>query len=278
MIELKTPTELDAVAAAGTIVADVLGAVRAHAAPGVTTAELDALAADLIAATGARPSFLDYHPDWAPMPYPAVLCTSVNDAVVHGIPGRERLRSGDLLSVDLAVHLDGWCADAAFSTVVGRAEPEDMALVETTERALAAGIAAAVPGAKMGDVAHAIGAVARAAGYGLLADHGRTRGGPVDARVAERAQRGAAGPRTDAAAGAGARARADAHRRWPGRLRSRPRRLDDPHGRRQPCGARRAHDHDQRGRHAGCDGRPPDVLRAGNCGRELTAPRGRLRA
>jgi methionyl aminopeptidase len=172
MIELKTPTELDAVAAAGTIVADVLGAVRAHAAPGVTTGELDALAADLIAATGARPSFLDYHPDWAPMPYPAVLCTSVNDAVVHGIPGRGRLRSGDLLSVDLAVHLDGWCADAAFSTVVGRAGPVDVALVETTERALAAGIAAAVPGAKMGDVAHAIGTVARAAGYGLLADHG----------------------------------------------------------------------------------------------------------
>jgi methionyl aminopeptidase len=101
-----------------------------------------------------------------------VLCTSVNDAVVHGIPGRERLRSGDLLSVDLAVHLDGWCADAAFSMVVGRAEPEDVALVETTERALAAGVAAAVPGAKMGDVAHAIGTVARAAGYGLLADHG----------------------------------------------------------------------------------------------------------
>jgi methionyl aminopeptidase len=172
MIELKTPTELDAVTAAGKIVADVLGAVREHAAPGVSTRQLDELAADLITSSGARPSFLDYHPSWAPMPYPAVLCTSVNDAVVHGIPGRERLRPGDLLSVDLAVHLDGWCADAAFSTVVGQAAPEDLALIETTERAPTAGIAAAVPGARMGDVAHAIGTVARAGGYGLLADHG----------------------------------------------------------------------------------------------------------
>jgi methionyl aminopeptidase len=176
MIELKTPTELDAVAAAGRIVADVLGGVREHVAPGVTTRELDDIAADLIAGTGARPSFVDYHPSWAPTPYPAVLCTSVNDAVVHGIPGRRRLRAGDLLSIDLAVHLDGWCADAAFSTVVGRAaseaDPDDVALIETTERALAAGIAAAVPGARMGDIAHAIGTVARAAGYGLLADHG----------------------------------------------------------------------------------------------------------
>jgi methionyl aminopeptidase len=172
MIEMKTPAEMDAVAAAGKIVADVLGAVRAHAAPGVTTHELDTLAADLIADSGARPSFIGYHPSWAPMPYPGVLCTSVNDAVVHSIPGRQPLRPGDLLSVDLAVHLDGWCADAAFSTVVGPADPQDVALIETTERALAAGIAAAVPGAKMGDVAHAIGTVAREAGYGLLADHG----------------------------------------------------------------------------------------------------------
>ena len=172
MIELKTASEVDACEAAGKIVADVLTAVRAHVAPGVTTGELDALAADLIADAGAVPSFLGYHPGWAPVPYPGVICTSVNDAVVHGIPGRDRVRRGDVLSVDLAVHLDGWCADAAFSTVVGDGDPRDAAMVETAERALAAGIAAAVPGARMGDVAHAIGSVARAAGYGLLADHG----------------------------------------------------------------------------------------------------------
>jgi methionyl aminopeptidase len=91
---------------------------------------------------------------------------------VHGIPGRERLRRGDILSIDLAVHLDGWCADAAFSTLVGGGDPRDAAMIETAERALAAGIAAAVAGARLGDIAHAIGTVARAGGYGLLDDHG----------------------------------------------------------------------------------------------------------
>jgi methionyl aminopeptidase len=173
MIELKTASEVEACEAAGKIVADVLTAVRAHAAPGVTTGELDTLAADLIADAGAIPSFLDYHPSWAPVPYPGVICASINDAVVHGIPGRERVRRGDVLSVDLAVHLDGWCADAAFSTVVGgTGDPRDAALIETAERALAAGIAAAVAGARLGDIAHAIGTVARAGGYGLLDDHG----------------------------------------------------------------------------------------------------------
>ncbi|MGH3615091.1 MAG: type I methionyl aminopeptidase [Pseudonocardia sp.] len=172
MIELKTRGELDAVEAAGTIVGDVLTAVAGKAAPGVTSHDLDGIAADLIAGTGARPSFLGYHPSFAPSPYPAVLCASVNDAVVHAIPSRQPLRAGDLLSVDLAVHLDGWCADAAFSMVVGPAGPEDLALIATCERALAAGVAAAVPGARLGDVANAIGTVGRAAGYGLLADHG----------------------------------------------------------------------------------------------------------
>jgi methionyl aminopeptidase len=172
MIELKTASELDAVEAAGKIVADVLTAVRAAAQPGISTRELDELAADLIAGAGALPSFLGYRPSWAPVPYPGVICASVNDAVVHGIPGRARLRSGDLLSVDLAVHLDGWCADAAFSTVVGTAAQPDVTLIETTEQALAAGIAAAVPGARMGDVAHAIETVGRSAGYGLLENHG----------------------------------------------------------------------------------------------------------
>jgi methionyl aminopeptidase len=172
MIELKTASEVDACAAAGKIVADVLTAVRAHAKPGVTTGELDRLAADLIADAGATPSFLGYHPSWAPTPYPGVICASVNDAIVHGIPGKQRLRPGDLLSVDLAVHLDGWCADAAFSTVIGEGAPEDVALIETAERALAAGIAAAQAGARLGDIAHAIGTVVRGGGYGLLADHG----------------------------------------------------------------------------------------------------------
>jgi methionyl aminopeptidase len=173
VIELKTPGEIDAIAAAGAVVASVLAAVRAKAAPGVSPRELDAMASDMIADAGAVSSFRGYRPNWAPCPYPAVTCISVNDAVVHGIPGPEPLDPGDLLSVDFAVHLDGWCADAAFSTVVGEAqEPRDLALIDATERALAAGIAAARPGAKLGDIGHAIGSVARAAGFGMLADHG----------------------------------------------------------------------------------------------------------
>lgn len=173
MIELKTPAEVERIAAAGRVVAEILADLRAKAQPGVTPRDLDELARERIAAAGAVSSFLGYHPRWAPGPYPAVICASVNDAVVHGIPGRKPLRAGDLLSIDFAVHLDGWCADAAFSMVVGEpADPKDVALIETTERALAAGIAAAVPGARIGDIAHAIGSVARSAGYGLLADHG----------------------------------------------------------------------------------------------------------
>jgi methionyl aminopeptidase len=172
VIELKSPGELDAIEAAGAVVGSVLAAVGKQAAIGVSPHELNELAADLIAEAGARPTFLGYHPGSAPYPYPAVICASVNDAVVHGIPARTPLCDGDLLSVDLAVHLDGWCADAAFSTVVGTARNGDLDLIETTERALRAGIAAAVPGARLGDVAHAIGTVVRAGGYGLLAHHG----------------------------------------------------------------------------------------------------------
>lgn len=172
MTVLKTPSEIDAIDAAGTVVASVLAAVRAAAAPGVTPRSLDEMASDLLEAAGAVSSFRGYHPQWAPGPYPAVLCVSVDDAVVHGIPSGDPLADGALLSVDFAVHLDGWCADAAFSTVVGTPSAPDQAVIDTAERALAAGIAAAVPGARMGDVAHAIGTVARRAGYGMLADHG----------------------------------------------------------------------------------------------------------
>lgn len=155
------------------MVAAVLAAVRAEAAPGVSPHELDLLASDLIDAAGAMSSFRGYHPNWAPTPYPGVICTSVNDVVVHGIPAATPLGPGDLLSVDLAVHLDGWCADAAFSTVVGgEPDPRDLALIAAAERALHAGIAAARPGARLGDVAHAIGRVGRASGFGMLADHG----------------------------------------------------------------------------------------------------------
>jgi methionyl aminopeptidase len=173
VIELKTPGEIDAMAAAGRVVATVLSTLREKAAPEVSPHDLDMVARDMIADAGATSSFIGYQPSWSPTPYPAVICASVNDAVVHGIPDRTPLAPGDLLSVDFAVHLDGWCADAAFSVVVGAApDPRDLALVAATERALDDGIAAARPGARLGDVGHAIAGVARRGRYGLLADHG----------------------------------------------------------------------------------------------------------
>lgn len=160
MVELKTPGELQAMREAGRVVARALQAVAGHAAPGVPVAELDELAATVIREAGAEPAFLGYRPSFAPTPYPAVICVSVNDAIVHGIPGRDRLRDGDLLSVDCGAYLDGWAGDSAFSITVGTPRPADQALIDTTRRALEAGIAAAAPGNRLGDIGHAIHTVA----------------------------------------------------------------------------------------------------------------------
>jgi methionyl aminopeptidase len=172
MVELKTEAEIEAMAAAGAVVAEALRAVIEHATPGRTTADLDKVAADVLARHGAGSPFLNYHPSWAPSPFPAVLCTSVNDAVVHGVPNGEVLSDGDLVSVDFGATLRGWCGDAARSFIVGTPRPQDAALIAATDAALAAGIAAVRPGNTLGDVGHAIGKVARGAGYGMLADHG----------------------------------------------------------------------------------------------------------
>lgn len=172
MLELKTPAEIDAMREAGRLVARVLAAIERHAAVGVSLRELDELASDMIADAGAKSSFLHYQPDFASSPYPAVICASVNDAIVHGIPDDYLLADGDLLSVDFGAYADGWCGDAAISLVVGNGTRADTDLIDTTRRGLEAGIAAAAPGNTIGDVAHAVGAIGRAAGYGILADHG----------------------------------------------------------------------------------------------------------
>ncbi|MHC9295081.1 type I methionyl aminopeptidase [Mycobacterium sp. LTG2003] len=172
MAELKTKDQIEAMAAAGAVVAEALRAVAAIAAPGRTTADLDRVAAEVLASHGATSPFLNYHPRWAPSPFPAVLCVSVNDAVVHGVPNGQVLADGDLVSVDFGAILNGWCGDAARSFVVGTARPADTALIEATDAALAAGIAAARPGNTLGDIGNAIASVARGAGFGRLADHG----------------------------------------------------------------------------------------------------------
>jgi len=172
VVEVKSPAEVDAMRAAGRVVAAALAAVRESAAVGVALRELDAVAREVLAGAGARSTFLDYQPRFAPVPFPAVLCTSVNDAALHGIPTAYRLRDGDVLSVDFGAEVDGWAADAAETVIVGTARPEDARLVAATRAALEAGIAAARPGNRIGDVSVAIGAVARGAGYGVNTDFG----------------------------------------------------------------------------------------------------------
>ncbi|MEU1308136.1 type I methionyl aminopeptidase [Streptomyces cinnamoneus] len=172
MVEIKTDEALAAMREAGRVVGRALAAVQEAAAVGVTLQELDGVARDVLAGAGATSPFLGYRPSFAPVPFPAVICASVNDAVVHGIPDGYRLRDGDLVSIDCGAVLDGWAGDAAISFTVGTPDPADLALIETTRQALDAGIAAAVVGNRVGDISHAIGGVARAARRGLPADLG----------------------------------------------------------------------------------------------------------
>jgi methionyl aminopeptidase len=172
VVEIKTPREIQAMRAAGRVVAQVLAAVRDRAQAGVRLAELDEVARGVLALAGASSPFLGYQPRFAPVPFPAVICTSVNDAALHGIPGRYRLAGGDLLSVDCGAVLDGWAADAALSFTIGPPGPPDARLIAVTEDALRAGIAAAVPGGRLGDISAAVGAAGRAAGYGVCTDFG----------------------------------------------------------------------------------------------------------
>jgi methionyl aminopeptidase len=172
-IEYKTPDQVRRMRRAGLVVADVHAAVRAAVAVGVTTSELDAVAADVIRAAGATSSFLGYEG------YPATICVSVNDEVIHGIPGERVLRPGDVVSVDAGAVVDGWHGDAAFSVVLpgpdgDAADPADVALVDTTERAMWAGIAALAGGGRLDEVGSAVEDVAEAAEggpYGIVEDY-----------------------------------------------------------------------------------------------------------
>jgi methionyl aminopeptidase len=172
MVILKSDAEIAVMREAGRVVARALAAVAEAARPGVRLVDLDELAADVMAKHDATPSFLGYHPAWAPIPYPGVLCLSVNDAIVHGIPDGRVLRDGDLLSIDCGASLDGYHGDAAITIGVGDLDTDATRLVGTTVAALDAGVAALRPGARLGDVSHAIESVARAGGYGLPAGLG----------------------------------------------------------------------------------------------------------
>ncbi len=172
MIELRTPAEIDAMRPAGRFVAEVLATLRADTTVGTNLLTIDKRAHEMIRKAGAESCYIDYHPSFGASPFGKVICTSVNDAVLHGLPHDYALRDGDLVSLDFAVSVDGWVADSAVSFVVGTPRDEDLALIDTTERALDAAIGAAVAGGRIGDISHAIAEVAHADGYSINTDFG----------------------------------------------------------------------------------------------------------
>ncbi|MET7634130.1 type I methionyl aminopeptidase [Streptomyces sp. NPDC005133] len=172
MVEIKADAALDAMREAGRVVARALAAAREAAGVGESLRELDEAARSVLAEAGAGSPFLGYRPSFAPVAFPAVICTSVNDAVSHGIPTGYRLRDGDLVSIDCGAQLDGWTGDAAITFTVGTPRPGDLDLIDATQQALDAGIAAAQVGSRIGDISHAIDTVARKAGCGMPADFG----------------------------------------------------------------------------------------------------------
>jgi len=172
VIELRTPTQIEQMRPAGRFVADVLLALQERADVGVNLLELDELAHQMIKDRGAESCYIDYHPSFGASPFGKVLCTSVNDAVLHGLPHDYELQDGDLLSVDFAASVDGWVSDSALSVVVGTPRQEDLDLIETTTRALEAGVAAARPGNRIGDISAAIAAVAHGKGLKINTQFG----------------------------------------------------------------------------------------------------------
>ena len=173
MIEILNPTELAKARLSGALVADILQALKNRCAVGTNLLEIDKWAKAMILEAGAESCYVDYAPSFGRGPFGHYICTGVNDAVLHGLPRDYALADGDLLTLDLAVLLDGIAADSAISFIVGATQPADsVAMIAATERALSAGIAAAKPGARIGDISHAIGEVLSAAGYQVNTDFG----------------------------------------------------------------------------------------------------------
>ena len=166
MIEYFTPREIEAMRPAGEFVAGVLATLESEITVGMNLLDIDARAHELIRQRGATSCYIDYHPSFGASPFGHVICTSVNDAVLHGLPHDYTLTNGDLLSIDFAVSVDGWVADSARSFIVGdRHDPADQKIIDTTAEALAAAIAVAHPGKKLGDISATIGDIARREGY-----------------------------------------------------------------------------------------------------------------
>jgi methionyl aminopeptidase len=206
VIELKTPAEIDKMAVTGEFVAQTLATLSGEVRPGVNLMQLEHHARTLVADRGATSCYWDYAPSFGRGPFRNVICLSVNDAVLHGMPRDYLLGDGDVLTLDFAVSIDGWVADSAVTVIVGDGTGDntadggvdgdraaDEALVDSTRRALDAGIAAAVPGGRLGDVSAAIGDVAAEAGYRVNVEfggHGLGRTMHEDPHVPNRGRRG----------------------------------------------------------------------------------------
>ena len=172
MLELKTPREVAAMGVTGTFIWGLLDDLAQRAEPGVNLLELEERARELIKERGAESCYWDYAPSFGRGPFRNVICLSVNDAVLHGLPHDYVLRDGDVLTMDIAVSIDGWVADSARTVIVGVPRDEDKRLIEATERALEAGIAAAVGGNRLGDISAAIGGVVTDYGYVVNTEFG----------------------------------------------------------------------------------------------------------
>ncbi|PZS17581.1 MAG: type I methionyl aminopeptidase, partial [Pseudonocardiales bacterium] len=167
-IELKTPEQIGLMREAGLVVARALGEMRATAAPGVSTADLDDVARGVLRDAGAKPSFLGYHG------YPAVICASLNDRVVHGIPAaQDRLADGDIISIDFGAIVDGWHGDSAITVLVGDVSSEAVALSQACEASMWDGLAAARVDGRLSDISNAVETSVRSAGqYGIVTGYG----------------------------------------------------------------------------------------------------------
>jgi methionyl aminopeptidase len=189
----RSVEELGYMRAAGRVVAEMHEAIRGAARPGVTTLHLDRVGRDVLASRNATSNFLGYHG------FPAVICASVNDELVHGIPNERPLRDGDIISIDCGAIVNGWHGDAAFTMAVGEIDANAQRLIDAADRALAAAVAAMVPGGHLGDVGAAVESVVNAAGFGNPRDycgHGIGRAMHEEPDVENRGRRGK-GPRLE---------------------------------------------------------------------------------
>lgn len=173
MIEILNPVRLAHARATGAVVANTLQALKDRCTVGTNLLDIDRWAKEMILGAGAQSCYVDYAPSFGRGPFGHYICTAVNDAVLHGLPHDRALADGDLLTLDLAVVKGGVAADSAISFIAGQARPaESVALIDATQRALDAGIGAAGPGARLGDISHAIGTVLTEAGYPINTEFG----------------------------------------------------------------------------------------------------------